>query len=229
MQEQVCAKYGVSPMSLIGTKGRKQIVFIDDSYSNVTDAFAHENRSGQIVDACRMIVDLNSVHNSFEVCFRMINSFYKDTNSIFTTEHYNEWVKDIQWEGGTEAGVRMNAILEEYFAEWNRNPDTKPVNIMYIGDGMIEDQRLFTACIVNAAQVCESRKKPLHITFQLFQVGNDTEATRFFRELDDNLKTTYHMKSDIVDCVYGSMPLIEKIKKAMIGASDDYVDAIPNN
>jgi hypothetical protein len=215
-------------MSLIGIKDRKQIIFIDDSYSNITEAFAHENRSGQIMDACRMIVELNSVHNRFEVGFRMLNSFYNDTDSIYNTDHYNNWIKNIQWGGGTEAGIRMNAILEEYFMEWNSNTETNPVNIIYIGDGLIEDQKLFTACIVNAAHECESRKKPRQITFQLFQVGEDTEATRFFQELDDNLKTTYLIKSDIVDCVYGTMSLIDKIKKAMVGIANDYVDTLPN-
>jgi hypothetical protein len=224
----VCNKYDISSMSLIDTKGRKQIVFIDDSYSNITEAFVDENRSVQIIDACRMIVELNSVHNNFEVRFRMLNSFYNDTNDVFNTFDYDNWIKNIQWEGGTEAGVRMNTILEEYFTEWNHNSETIPVNIIYIGDGLIEDQSMFTACIVNASQECERRKKPRQITFQLFQVGEDTGATHFFRELDDNLKTTHKMKNDIVDCVYGTMPLIDKIKKAMIGATTDYVDAQSN-
>ena len=224
----ICQKYDISEEQLLDTKDRKQIVFIDDSYSNITEAFIHEDRSGQIIDACRMIVELNSVHNTTPVSFKLINQFWSDSDVIYTPKEYDIWCKVIEWDGGTKAGIRLNAILEEYFIKWNENPNVKPVNIIYIGDGAIEDLELYTACIVNAAKVSAARGKPRNITFQMFQVGEDQSAKSSFEYMDNELKNKYGMKCDIVDCVYGNGNLTQKIIKGMVGASVEYVDNQPN-
>ena len=220
----VCQKYNVSEEQLLDTKNRTQIVFVDDSYSNITEAFIDENRSGQIIDASEMIVEFNSVHNKFPVSFKMLNCFWMDKNDIYTTSDFKSWSKGIEWSGGTKAGTRLNIILKDYFNEWNQDPNVRPVNIIYMGDGAIEDMNQYIACVVHAAEESSRRGKPRQITFQMFQVGNDPSATKSFEFMDNELKKRYNMKSDVVDCVYGDKPLKEKIIKAMIGAGVEYID-----
>lgn len=221
----VCQKYNISEEQLLDTKGRTQIAFIDDSYSNITEAFIDENRSGQIIEASEMIVELNSVHNSFPVTFKLLNCFWMDRNDVYTVEEFKDWSKNIEWNGGTMAGERLNIILKEYFQEWNQNPDVKPINIIYMGDGAIEDLvKKYIPCVVHAAEEAARRGKPRQITFQMFQVGKDPNATESFEFMDNELKVRYNMKCDVVDCVYGDKPLKEKILKALVGAASEYVD-----
>jgi hypothetical protein len=213
----ICIKYDVTEEQLIQMRGRTQLILIDDGYSNITEAFAEEQRSSQIADACKMLVEFNGVHNSFPTKIHLVNAFYLDNETIYNENDYNEWLKNLEWTGGTIVGDRLNAILESYFKEWNRSSDTLPITITYIGDSPIKEMKKFMACIVNAVQETEKRCKPRQIIFQIFQVGNDTSTTINFQQIESEIKTKYKVKGDIVECYFGPLNLMQKIKKALVG------------
>jgi hypothetical protein len=154
---------------------------------------------------------------------RCLNTFYHESNEIYTVDDFKSFVGKIEWSGGTETGTRLNTILAEYFKEWNTNSGMMPLSIIYIGDGTIDDMEFMEKCIVNCAYVTSIRMAPKQITFQLYQVGNDEKATQDFINLDDNLKNKHNLSADIVDCIYGTgTTLIEKVKKGIIGSANCY-------
>jgi hypothetical protein len=224
----VCQKHNIDQDNLIDMKGRKQLIFVDDSYSNITEAFLSENRSGQIIDAGRMLVEFNAVHNKFSVIFKLLNSFWMDNDNITTPNQYDDWVKNIDWNGGTNSGERLNIILEEYFEKWESNPNMDPINIIYIGDGAIEDVNKYITCVAHASDESARRKKPRQITFQVFQVGSDINATKSFQYMNNLLKTKFNIKNDIFECICDNLSLKDKSNKAIVGTSVDYDNTQPN-
>ena len=210
--------YDISEDSLFGMKGRQQIILIDDGHSNITDAYSNDDRSGQNVDACKMMVELNGVVNSKPIKFHLINAFYLDKDNVYHINDYNDWIKTLDWlASGTSPAVRLNAVLESYFLEWNKDSNLAPVTITYISDSKINDYDKMVACLVNAIRESETRGKPLQITFQIFQVGKDENTTKLLKQMETDLKIKYRLKSDSIGIYYGNMILMQKIKKAIVG------------
>ena len=106
--------------------------------------------------------------------------------------------------GGTPTGQRLNAILKPYLATLaHKGPDNldavKPLNIIVLTDGEAHDDP--ESVILAAARKLDKLDAPAwQIGIQFFQVGNDPEATRALRDLDDGL-VGMGCERDIVDTV----------------------------
>ncbi|KAL9130557.1 MAG: hypothetical protein Q9217_001270 [Psora testacea] len=106
--------------------------------------------------------------------------------------------------GGTPTGQRLNAILKPYLARLERKgkgkvEDVKPLNIIVLTDGEAHDDP--ESVILSAARKLDRLDAPAwQIGIQFFQVGNDPEATRALRDLDDGL-IEMGCERDIVDTV----------------------------
>ncbi|KAF4988486.1 hypothetical protein FGRMN_9737 [Fusarium graminum] len=92
--------------------------------------------------------------------------------------------------GSTPTGARLHSILKPYVSHISRrsgNLDSiKPVNIIVITDGCPSDDP--EGIIVHHARKLDQIEAPPHqVGIQFFQVGNEPEATKALRELDDDL------------------------------------------
>lgn len=134
--------------------------------------------------------------------------------------------------GGTFTGMRLNHILKPYLSKLQKaaqnDEDVKPINLIVITDGAPTDDPEDT--IVHYAQEMDKLGSlRWQAGIQFFQVGNDPEATRALRELDDDLKKNHGCR-DMVDMAKkerGSrgQPLTsDEILKVVLGAVQSKVD-----
>ncbi|KAK4101866.1 hypothetical protein N658DRAFT_495797 [Parathielavia hyrcaniae] len=127
-----------------------------------------------------------------------------------TTDHQVETLfKSVRPTGATPLGTRINAILKPYLREYERavartgNPEAcgvKPVNMIVITDGAPTDDP--ESVIISLAKKLDALEAPPYqVGIQFFQVGNDVEATRALKELDDGLSEQGGGIRDMVDTV----------------------------
>jgi uncharacterized protein YegL len=150
--------------------------------------------------------------------------------NITTPKQVEDLFKRVRPQGATPTGTRINAILKPYLREYERavartgNPDecgVKPVNMIVITDGAPTDDP--EAVIISIAKKLDALEAPPHqVGIQFFQVGNDAEASRALKELDDGLAEQGGGVRDMVDTVTwgGSGHVLsgDAILKVVLGA-----------
>ncbi|EAQ86970.1 hypothetical protein CHGG_08223 [Chaetomium globosum CBS 148.51] len=150
--------------------------------------------------------------------------------NITTTKQVEDLFKRVRPQGATPTGTRISAILKPYLREYERaaartgNPDdcgVKPVNMIVITDGAPTDDP--ESVIINIARKLDTLDAPPHqVGIQFFQVGNDPQATKALKELDDGLSEQGGGIRDIVDTVTwagsGHVLSADAILKVVLGA-----------
>ncbi|KAK0748547.1 hypothetical protein B0T21DRAFT_356764 [Apiosordaria backusii] len=181
------------------------IFLIDDSGS-----MSSQNRWKEVKSALSSIAPICTAHDSDGVDVYFLNAknpAHPSTGFIGkqTAASINQLFTDVFPSGWTPTGQRINNILGPYVKRYveavNRgaepdNTGIKPVNLIVITDGAASDDP--EAVIVSLARKLDEVEAPSHqVGVQFFQVGNDGEAGRALRELDDGLKGV----RDMVDTV----------------------------
>ncbi|KAL2144322.1 hypothetical protein VTI28DRAFT_9230 [Corynascus sepedonium] len=151
--------------------------------------------------------------------------------NITTPKQVEDLFKRVRPQGATPTGTRINHILKPYLREFERavkrtgNPDecgVKPVNMIIITDGAPTDDP--ESVIISLAKKLDAVDAPPHqVGIQFFQVGNDSEATKALKELDDGLAEQGGGVRDMVDTVTwegaaGRALSAEAILKVVLGA-----------
>lgn len=95
--------------------------------------------------------------------------------------------------GTTPTGVMLEQRLGRYISEKKAGNNPKPIILACITDGTPDSRADVKNAIVNASNSLD-KDEEIGITF--LQVGNDTAAESFLKELDDDLKGA---KFDIVN------------------------------
>lgn len=95
---------------------------------------------------------------------------------------------------GTDTAGVLKHVLDQYLAK-RGNPEAKPIIVIVITDGAPNDKAAVAKVIINHANAIE-RDEETGITF--LQVGDDLAATKFLKQLDDDLQAA-GAKFDIVD------------------------------
>jgi hypothetical protein len=97
--------------------------------------------------------------------------------------------------GGTILAPVLQATFDEYFRTRKR-----PVTIVVVTDGQPQDKPAVIQTIVSASkQLAKIGGRDEDIGISFIQIGYDREATRFLKELDDNLQDEYGAPFDLVD------------------------------
>jgi len=151
--------------------------------------------------------------------------------NIATPRQVEDLFKQVRPQGATPTGTRINAILKPYLRGYERavartgDPDdcgVKPVNMIVITDGAPTDDP--EAVIISLARKLDALDAPPHqVGIQFFQVGNDREASKALKELDDGLAEQGGGVRDIVDTVTwegsaGHVLSADAILKVVLGA-----------
>ncbi|KAF2749552.1 hypothetical protein M011DRAFT_475631 [Sporormia fimetaria CBS 119925] len=128
------------------------------------------------------------------------SSLYKNVTSAGTVVEIFQTVRP---SGGTPTGQRLNQILRPYLKRYEKNPETtKPINIIVITDGEPSDD--VESPIIAAAKKLDKMEAPAwQVGIQFFQVGNEPDARRHLKQLDDDLAEVAGDSElrDIVDTV----------------------------
>jgi len=136
--------------------------------------------------------------------------------------------------GATPTGARLDKILKEYKKEldaaYKQGQRTggdcytvKPLNLVVITDGAPTDDP--ESALVSFAKYLDKYDFPLsQCGIQMFQIGNDPQATEALQDLDDALENRYDIR-DIVDTVpYQGEMTADAIVKVLLGGINRRLD-----
>ncbi|KAH7021247.1 uncharacterized protein B0I36DRAFT_30554 [Microdochium trichocladiopsis] len=121
-------------------------------------------------------------------------------------KHVQSIFDQVQPRNGTLTARRLWYILRPYTNLYKKKVDEtgdetclKPLNIIVITDGAPNDEP--DQVIVKVAKILDDKDAPLYqVGIQFFQVGNDPEATKALRDMDDQLSSGNNAgMRDIVD------------------------------
>jgi len=121
-------------------------------------------------------------------------------------------------DGGTLLAPVLKRSIEAFFAQRQR-----PLTIVVITDGCPQDKVQVMDTIVNASRrLHDSGGADANLGITFIQIGHDKQASRFLKELDDDLQEKYDSPLDIVDTV----PMTEVarrggIRQVLINAIND--------
>ncbi|KAK5163509.1 uncharacterized protein LTR77_010691 [Saxophila tyrrhenica] len=133
--------------------------------------------------------------------------------------------------GSTPTGQKLNSILKPYLAKYKAKPDsTKPINIICITDGAPSDD-VESPLIAAAKKLDKLDAPPWQIGIQFFQVGQDEQAKKHLKQLDDDMAEIAGDDElrDIVDTVpymgvSGTKLSADGILKVVLGAVNRRLD-----
>lgn len=154
--------------------------------------------------------DLVVIENTTSTKFDELFHKYRPNGSTGTTEAFEEAFK-LHFKKFKKPSGFLSSFTKS--AELSR----KPTIIICITDGIPDNRSSLRSAIIKATKEIES-KEDLGITF--VQVGKDSSARSFLKELDDDLQSK-GAKYDIVDCKDYSEMSNCSIKDVLIGAITD--------
>lgn len=111
-------------------------------------------------------------------------------------EQVNKMFDEHEPGNSTDTAAALKHVLDQYFAA-KANPEVtaKPIIVIVVTDGQPDDRKALKDVIIAATQKMDADEE-IGITF--LQIGNDPDATKFLKELDDELVPA-GAKFDIVD------------------------------
>jgi hypothetical protein len=209
----------ISEIFLECMANRDVIIMIDDSFSMNCD-----DRISQVNETITMIVDLACKYDEdgVDICF--LNNVNLNQN-VKNSSIVSRMMSLVKWSGSTPIGRCLDNILLKYYTELEKY-NKKPISIIIITDGSASDPELLEDTIVKCSKRMENRRSIKQISIQFFQVGDDTLAKYFLKNLDDDLHSKYNI-IDIVDCIHstdGSLTLKERFIKTLIGSVNQQID-----
>ncbi|KAH0553125.1 hypothetical protein GP486_006688, partial [Trichoglossum hirsutum] len=167
------------------------VFFIDDSDSmgSYEDLNDPENTLWkQTRDIFLKLVPLALKHDRDGVDIRFLNTTWYNENNVKWESRIEYLFGQVQPDGSTPIGFELDRFLRNYLRRLERDLDIKPLNLIVLTDGEPDDWPLMEKAIVGAARrVQELGALDRQIGIQFVQVGNEPEATRFLKRLDDDL------------------------------------------
>ena len=115
-------------------------------------------------------------------------------DNVTTGDKIDTIYKEVQPMGGTDTAKVLDQRLTAYF-ERKKAGKAKPLVLFVMTDGEPDDKSAVKTVIIQAANKID-KDEELAICF--VQVGKDADATKFLKELDDDL-VKQGAKFDIVD------------------------------
>lgn len=185
------------------------IFLIDDSPSML-----YKSRWPDTASAIGSISAIATQYDTDGIDIHFLNSPEKDVLGVHSRDEVTAIFNAAypRTGGSTPLGARLDSILRTYLdryalarEEAAHKPDParylasaiKPLNVVVITDGDATDDP--ESVIVSVARELDRLNAPLaQVGIQMFQVGNDPEASEFLRGLDDDLVHVYGIR-DIVD------------------------------
>jgi len=131
----------------------------------------------------------------------------------------------------TPTDVRVEELLSIYLdrlevGKASNLPPIKPLNLIVITDGEADDPDTLAYALAGFSDRLEEGRFPLNqLGVQFIQIGNDREATKFLKSLDDELKSNSSRRRDIVDTTpYQGSVTTEFLIKALLGGINKRID-----
>lgn len=113
-------------------------------------------------------------------------------------------------DNATPRGEALDVELTDYMTSFRSERSIKGLNLVVLTDGKADDEDLVEQAIVQVALELKdlsvrSAKRQIGILF--VQVGDNSDATRFLKKLDDAIKVDRHLDRDVSTTTFASLRL----------------------
>lgn len=120
--------------------------------------------------------------------------------------------------GSTDTAAALKVVLDQYFADKAaKGAEVKPIIVVVVTDGQPDSKDELRKVIIAATQKMDSDEE---IGISFLQIGNDPDAAKFLKELDDDL-VSEGAKFDIVDTKTTEEMASMTITEVLIAALED--------
>ncbi len=146
---------------------------------------------------------------------------FSSTYKVFQNVHFNDIETIFQVNkpsGGTNTTAALVSVIRHYFESRQNNPDTKPIVIAIITDGVPDNPITLKEAIIEATF---RMRNPNEISIAFLQIGGSFFGYNYLKELDFGLMAQ-GAKYDIV-----SVKTFGELTK--IGLARGFIDAIEDN
>jgi hypothetical protein len=142
----------------------------------------------QTRDIFLRLIPLAIQHDRDGVDIRFLNTTWYNEKNVKLAQRIEYLFNQVQPDGTTPIGFELEGFLKGYLRELEKDYNLKPLNLIVITDGAPDDWDVMEKAIVSAAKkVQELGARDRQIGIQFVQIGNEEEATRFLKRLDDDL------------------------------------------
>ncbi|KAJ7631882.1 hypothetical protein DFH06DRAFT_1223147 [Mycena polygramma] len=200
--------------ALLMLKKYDTVVLMDDSGSmTLAGSNKSKTRWSEACDALEKLADIAAEYDTDGIDIYFLNSPIEGLN-LTSTKAVKAVFDRVEPGGGTYTGARLDELLRPYLADLEAQEarrkvrighdsgitgnKIKPRNIIVITDGAFTDDP--AGPIIECVQRLQAMPN-LGVTqlgIQFVQIGDDDEATKALKELDDNLHQAENIR-DIVD------------------------------
>ncbi|KAK3079449.1 hypothetical protein LTS18_004834 [Coniosporium uncinatum] len=149
------------------------------------------------------------------VDIHFLNSKDKNHNNRQTHQQVMDLFQLVATDGNpTPIGDALDAELTAYLSKFRADQDIKGLNLIILTDGAADDADLVEEAIVLAATELKDlgvRKARRQIAgYKFVQIGDDPEATKFLKRLDDDIRGSRSLNRD-VRCPMSDMTIFSTI------------------
>lgn len=190
--------------------------FIDISWSmNETDG-GSVSRIKRAKEAFSELCSVAEKYDDDGLTMYLFNNNYTVKKNV-TASMVPDIFKENPPTGGTKLGAVLEVAVADYFERKKTGKAKQGEIFLVLTDGEPSDKdKVFKTIVETSKQIDHDQE----IGICFIQAGNDSEATAFLKELDDDLVSKHGAKHDIVDTIavdkIGDRPLQEVLINALI-------------
>ena len=173
------------------------VFFIDDSGSMGSWVDSEDDsytRWDQTRDIFMRLVPIALQYDKDGIDIRFLNATDLSQRNITSAARVQYLFSEVEPDGDTPIGFELEGFLKDYLRKLERSyrdgdeEEVKPLNLIILTDGEPDDMELLDRAIVGAARkIQELGARDRQIGIQFVQIGEEDEATRFLKRLDDDL------------------------------------------
>jgi uncharacterized protein YegL len=176
-------------------EARDYILLIDKSGSMSTKDVNGKSRWEAAQEITLAVARKCSEYDQDGITVIPFNSGFKTYNNVKGEDSVVEKIfTENEPTASTDTAKVMKHVLDEYFTAKAKG-SAKPISVFCVTDGTPDNQSELSKVIIDATKKMD---KDEEIGISFLQIGNDNNATKFLRELDDDLQKQ-GAKFDIVD------------------------------
>lgn len=211
----------------LSTLGRFDTILLIDDSASMAMGDLWKEAANAVSGLAETLVKYDS--DGIEVYFMNSSEYLLNARSAQSINELFQRVRPVGM--STPTDVRVEELLGLYMdrleaTKAQNMPPLKPVNLIVITDGAADDPDTLAYALAGFAERLDMGRFPLtQVGVQFIQIGRDRAATKALKELDDELKTTYGIKRDIVDTTpYKGRLTSDFIMKAVLGGINKRID-----
>ena len=178
----------------------KTSFLVDDSASRMDDDPVIGNKWALTKRVMADITTIVAKHNRDGVEVRFFNPYLKPPKgkNLRSAEEVMRLIKKVKPYDESPIAYWLGKVLGEYCDDFEKNRRTKRLKIIVLNNEKPSGDQDFEKIVVQYTRRLKELGAPsLKVEIQFVQIGNDPEATAYFKRLDDNLQARDKSDRDV--------------------------------